>query len=482
MRAIIIEDEPLSVAELRTTLAEIAPQIEVVATASSVAEAAAVIAGVGHDLIFMDIHLGDGSGFDIFERTEITVPVIFITAYDSYALKAFENKGIDYLLKPFGREDLQRAIDKLGLLSGGGSASAEHGAPTQTPPVYQERFLVHMGARMKSVTTAEIAYFMADGKYLHLVTHDGKDYIVDRTLTEVGEKLPPNLFFRINRRFIVAFDAIREMIRYSGSRIKVVLHPPLTEGEEAFVSTDRVPDFRQWLNRKCSGPYDHRLSENGFFGISLRFLILGERISGIVKTGRMDRTQVHSIRPVRGIYGKAAYKSKRKIVRIVGRNRRSCRLGLRSRCRTRCLLLVTALLPVGSALRLCAVGGSRSTVRSGIVRAAAQQVHRVGQNFGRIAFVVVLVHPFAGAQAPLDIDLRTFADKTVHHVGKTAPQGDRMPLGVFLRLVRRPVEQTLRRRQTDTGDLHAAFGRTHLGVDAHVADQYDFVYHLLTGF
>ena len=199
MRAIIIEDEPLSVAELRTTLAEVAPQIEVVATASSVAEAAAVIAGVGHDLIFMDIHLGDGSGFDIFQRTEISVPVIFITAYDSYALKAFENKGIDYLLKPFGREDLQRAIDKLGLLSGGGSASAEHGAPTQTPPVYQERFLVHMGARMKSVTTAEIAYFMADGKYLHLVTHDGKDYIVDRTLTEVGEKLPPNLFFRINR-------------------------------------------------------------------------------------------------------------------------------------------------------------------------------------------------------------------------------------------------------------------------------------------
>ena len=249
MRAIIIEDEPLSVAELRTTLAEVAPQIEVVATASSVAEAAAVIAGVGHDLIFMDNHLGDGSGFDIFQRTEISVPVIFITAYDSYALKAFENKGIDYLLKPFGREDLQRAIDKLGLLSGGGSASAEHGAPTQTPPVYQERFLVHMGARMKSVTTAEIAYFMADGKYLHLVTHDGKDYIVDRTLTEVGEKLPPNLFFRINRRFIVAFDAIREMIRYSGSRIKVVLHPPLAEGEEAFVSTDRVPDFRQWLNR-----------------------------------------------------------------------------------------------------------------------------------------------------------------------------------------------------------------------------------------
>ena len=249
MKAIIIEDDPLSAAELRTSLAEVAPYIEVVATASSVAEAVETIARVDHDLIFMDIHLEDGSGFDIFERADISVPVIFITAYDSYALKAFENKGIDYLLKPFGLDDLRRAIDKLGLLSGGGSASAEHGAPTQTPPVYQERFLVHMGARMKSVTTAEIAYFMADGKYLHLMTHDGKDYILDRSLTDVGEKLPPNLFFRINRRFIISFDAIREMIRYSGSRIKVLLNPPLAEGEEAFVSTDRVPDFRQWLNR-----------------------------------------------------------------------------------------------------------------------------------------------------------------------------------------------------------------------------------------
>ena len=106
-----------------------------------------------------------------------------------------------------------------------------------------------MGARMRSVTTAEIAYFMADGKYLHLMTHDGKDYILDRSLTDVGEKLPPNLFFRINRRFIVSFDAIREMIRYSGSRIKVLLNPPLAEGEETFVSTNRVSDFREWLNR-----------------------------------------------------------------------------------------------------------------------------------------------------------------------------------------------------------------------------------------
>ena len=90
---------------------------------------------------------------------------------------------------------------------------------------------------------------MADGKYLHLVTHDAKDYILDRTLADVGEKLPPKLFFRINRRFIISFESIREMVRYSGSRIKVLLNPPTPDGEEVLVSTDRVQDFRQWLNR-----------------------------------------------------------------------------------------------------------------------------------------------------------------------------------------------------------------------------------------
>ena len=304
MRAIIIEDEPLSVAELRTTLAEVAPQIEVVATASSVAEAAAVIAGVGHDLIFMDIHLGDGSGFDIFQRTEISVPVIFITAYDSYALKAFENKGIDYLLKPFGREDLQRAIDKLGLLSGGGSASAEHGAPTQTPPVYQERFLVHMGARMKSVTTAEIAYFMADGKYLHLVTHDGKDYIVDRTLTEVGEKLPPNLFFRINRRFIVAFDAIREMIRYSGSRIKVGA-PPAPRRRRGGVRQHRPrARFQAVAEPVALQTISHKTLRERIFRI-IPAIFDFKRVSFAHREKRSGWVvlEVHSIRPVRGMCG-----------------------------------------------------------------------------------------------------------------------------------------------------------------------------------
>ena len=247
MRILLIEDDRALCTALLPALQAAGYTVD---TCHDGADGKALLCGGAYDVCVLDRMLPGLDGYALLESLRPQgVPVIFITAYDSYALKAFENKGIDYLLKPFGLDDLRRAIDKLGLLSGGGIASAEHGAPMQTPPVYQERFLVHMGARMRSVTTAEIAYFMADGKYLHLMTHDGKDYIVDRTLTEVGEKLPPNLFFRINRRFIVSFDAIREMIRYSGSRIKVLLNPPLAEGEEAFVSTDRVPDFREWLNR-----------------------------------------------------------------------------------------------------------------------------------------------------------------------------------------------------------------------------------------
>ena len=115
MRAIIIEDEPLSVAELRTTLAEVAPQIEVVATASSVAEAAAVIAGVGHDLIFMDIRLGDGSGFDIFQRTEISVPVIFITAKSAVKDRVLGLRlgADDYITKPFAAEELVARMESV---------------------------------------------------------------------------------------------------------------------------------------------------------------------------------------------------------------------------------------------------------------------------------------------------------------------------------------------------------------------------------
>ncbi len=242
MKAIIVEDERLSIIELRNALAEVTPRIEVAAVARSVDEAATGIRETPHDLIFMDVHLGDGNSFDLFKTIEIDVPVIFITAYDDYALKAFRNKGIDYLLKPFCREDLQRAVDKLGLL-------APISAPAPEPPAYRERFMVSIGSKIRSVSVGEIAYFMADGKYVHLRTTDGGDYIVDQTLSALAGSLSPVRFFQINRKFIVNFDAIREMVRYSNNRIKVTLSPAPPEEGESIVSADRVQEFRRWLNR-----------------------------------------------------------------------------------------------------------------------------------------------------------------------------------------------------------------------------------------
>ena len=264
MKAIIVEDEKLAANELINRLKEVAPQINVVATAASVAEAVKVIGTETPDLIFMDINLGDGSSFDIFEQVEIAVPVIFITAYDEYALKAFKHQGIDYILKPFESEELVRAVAKLNLTgreqpppidNQKDRSKTKTSGPSDAiraddlPNSYQERFLVSIGPRMRSIVAGEVAYFMADGKYVTLFTHEGNSYLIHQTIATLSERLDPDLFFRINRRFIVSFSAIREMIRYSNNRIKILLKPVPPDSTDAIVSADRVQGFREWLNQ-----------------------------------------------------------------------------------------------------------------------------------------------------------------------------------------------------------------------------------------
>ena len=233
MNAIIIEDEYLAAAELERLLGEVAPEITILTKLDSVSESVKWLKKNKADVIFMDIHLGDGQSFDIFEQVEVTAPVIFITAYDEYALKAFKYQGIDYILKPFDKEELQQALNKLESLS-----------PTNTPfpvaslTVYQERFLVTVGTKMKSVTVGDIAYFMADGKYLVLFTRDGQNYILDQTISGIETKLNPAQFFKINRKFIISYNSIKEMVKYSNSRIKIVLTPVPPAGIEAIVSSN----------------------------------------------------------------------------------------------------------------------------------------------------------------------------------------------------------------------------------------------------
>lgn len=245
MNAIIIEDEPLASMELEKILGEVAPEVKVLARLESVRESVAWLRENKVDLIFSDIHLGDGQSFDVFRQVEVTVPVIFITAYDEYALQAFKNRGVDYILKPFDREEICGALEKVKGWFGQVPGAADVVAPT----VFQERFLVQMGARIKSVPVTEVAYFMADGKYLMLFTFEGSGYVVDQTIAGVEGRLDPRNFFRINRKFIVNYAAIRDMVRYSNSRIKVILLPEPPENIEAIVSTERIREFKEWLNR-----------------------------------------------------------------------------------------------------------------------------------------------------------------------------------------------------------------------------------------
>lgn len=245
MNAIIIEDEPLAVSELENILNEIVPDIKIVARLDSVRESVRWLQSNQVDLIFSDIHLGDGQSFDIFRQVEVKSPVIFITAYDEYALQAFKNQGVGYILKPFDREEIRLVLEKVRNWFGEQYSLA----PVEMNTTYQERFLVQMGARIKSVPVTDVAYFMADGKYLMLYTFEGNGYVLDQTMGGLEGKLDPKCFFRINRKFIINYLAIKDMVRYSNSRIKIVLSPAIPDNAEVIVSTERMRDFKEWLNR-----------------------------------------------------------------------------------------------------------------------------------------------------------------------------------------------------------------------------------------
>ena len=165
MTAIIIEDEALAARELESILKKLAPEIEIVARQDSVRGSVQWLKENQVDLIFSDVHLGDGRSFDIFGQVEIKAPVIFITAYDEYALQAFKSQGIDYILKPFDEEEILRALEKVRNWF-----AKEKKAPRTVR--FQERFLVQIGTKIKSVPVAEVAYFMADGKYLMFTLSD----------------------------------------------------------------------------------------------------------------------------------------------------------------------------------------------------------------------------------------------------------------------------------------------------------------------
>jgi DNA-binding LytR/AlgR family response regulator len=229
------------------------PDIKILAELESVAESVKWFkSNPEPDLIFLDIHLEDDLSFAIFEQVNISSPVIFTTAFDEYAIKAFKLKSIDYLLKPIVHEELAAALKKYEQFSGlhrnAVNLQSLYNLLTGNEKKYRERFSISVGAKIKMVEVDDIAYFFVMDKGVYLRTNQGNTYNVDFTLDKLEEMLNPANFFRINRKYLVNISSIANMVSYSRGRVKLELKPKADEEFDTIVSIDRSSDFKKWLN------------------------------------------------------------------------------------------------------------------------------------------------------------------------------------------------------------------------------------------
>ena len=248
MKALIVEDEKMARENLARTISSMFPDIEVVGTASSVAETLRWLRdpSTSADIIFMDVELSDGDCFEIFRQEKVSAKVIMTTAYDSYAVKAFEAGSIDYLLKPIDPAALRRAVERCRERAGGVDFDALMRAlGRKEVPEYKERFIVSVGERIIPVRAEDIAFFYSKEKYNYLASKDGSHYIIDSSMDSLADGLDPKKFFRMSRGCIVALGAIRSVTRQFGGRLRIEAEPgpPF----EMTVARARVDDFLSWL-------------------------------------------------------------------------------------------------------------------------------------------------------------------------------------------------------------------------------------------
>lgn len=248
MRALIVEDEPVAARGLQRLLAVEAPDLDARAVVGSVAAAIEWLQREPRpDVLFLDIQLGDGLSFDIFDACPVDVPVVFVTAHDEFALRAFEVHGIDYLLKPVDPVRLRAALARLRRL-------APTAAPVPLPAVagdyreatrqYRQRFLVQAGSRMQALDAGDVAYFSKE-LVVRLVARDGRGYALAQSLDDVQRGLDPDGFFRLNRQVLAARSALCGVRRLGKGRLEVDLQPPLPE--PVVVSQERAAAFRAWF-------------------------------------------------------------------------------------------------------------------------------------------------------------------------------------------------------------------------------------------
>ena len=248
-RVIIVEDETAAVVNLRSMLATVAGDIDVVAVLESVEESVEYFSKrPDADIVFMDIHLADGDSFRIFKSVEIDIPIIFTTAYNEYALEAFKVNSIDYLLKPYKEEELRRALDKLHRLTATERDESRHNREQMVNQVQRTSMptmLVRYKDKIVPVNMDEVAFFYTYAERVTLTTLKGESYPVDKSLEALQQQLSDGKFFRANRQFIISRSAVKDIAVWFGSRLalNLVVETP----ERIIISKARVPEFKQWL-------------------------------------------------------------------------------------------------------------------------------------------------------------------------------------------------------------------------------------------
>ncbi len=251
MKALIIEDEAYAADKIESLLQEIDPSIQVMAKLGSIQESVKWLMNHSCDILFLDIQLSDGISFSIFEQVSVNVPVVFTTAFDQYAIRAFKLNSIAYLLKPISRGDLEESLKKYTTFKTAFGIDFDLllSQLQGKEPEFRKRFMIQVGEKIRKIEVSEIAYFFVLEKGVYLTTCTGHSYPVEFTLDKLESLLNPDHFFRINRKYVVNMDAIANMIAYSRGRIKLELKPKTADPADTIVSIDRSAGFRKWLNR-----------------------------------------------------------------------------------------------------------------------------------------------------------------------------------------------------------------------------------------
>lgn len=249
MNVLVFEDEALSAQRLCTLITQIDSSMNILAVIDSVSKGIEWLQNHAMpDLMFMDIHLSDGIVFEVFNQIKISSPIIFTTAFDEYAIKAFKVNSVDYLLKPIDKEELEQAIIKfktirqdISILS---SFVNDYLQKTITP--YKSRFLVKIADQLKHIFVEDIAYFRSEGDFVVAITYSKSKYNIDNSLEQLDKILNPSLFYRINRKYIISLSSIERIHNHFNGRLKLQLKP--SANDDVFVSRERVGAFKLWLD------------------------------------------------------------------------------------------------------------------------------------------------------------------------------------------------------------------------------------------